>query len=192
MSSCRSRCYDNSGHMVTSDVLVDNVQATRQAIVQCSPCTFPGGSDAQSVNGRINGANINPGTAYWSIDSTYVDIQSVALPYTLAGNAMVPSVCWLAPFDGVVSRLWVRENNAPLDVPETRTYTVFVGRPDVASSVATLLSVQFNSTTLDVTLHDDSHFSVFSRGDVLSLGVLSTNDDSFESTFGVTVTRTST
>jgi len=190
MSSCRSRCYDNSGTVISTDALVDTVQATRQAIVQCSPCTFPGGSDEQSVNGRINVNNIVPGTNYWSIDSTTRDTQSTALPYTLAGNVTVSSACWLAPFNGVVSRMWVRENDAPLTTGETRTYTVYRAQPSIASSTTTLLSVQFNSTTSDVTLHDDSHFSVFNRGDLLSLGVASTNDDSFQSTFGVTIAQT--
>lgn len=191
-----SRCYDNGGRIVGRDTLTSVAQATRQAIVQCLACTSDGGNagggaNAFIVNGRIVAANVQAGVNFWAPTSSSTDVvlASPTLPYTLAGDATVAIACWLAPFAGTVSNWWVR-NDLNLADEDTRTFTLYIGRPSVSSSTATLSSVVFTSATATAVLSDDTSTFAFLSGDLLSIGVATSvaGGETFQATCSFVVT----
>ena len=197
MSSCpSSRCYDTGGRIVGRDTLTSVAQATRQAVVQCLACTSDGGStnggaNAFIVNGRIIAAGVQAGVNFWAPTSSSQQpvLATPTLPYTLAGDVSVSTACWLAPFAGTVSNWWVR-NDLNVGVGETRTFTLYIGRPDVSSSTATLSSVVFTSATATAVLSDDTSTFAFLSGDLLSIGVATSvaGGESFQATCSFVVT----
>ena len=191
-----SRCYDNGGRIVGRDTLTSVAQATRQAVVQCLACTSDGGNagggaNAFVVNGRIIANNVQAGVNFWAPTSSSQNavLATPTLPYTLAGDVSVPTACWLAPFVGTVSNWWVR-NDLNLADEDTRTFTLFLGRPSVSNSTATLASVVFTSATTTATLSDDVNTFSFVAGDLLSIGVATSvaGGETFQATCSFVVT----
>lgn len=196
MSQCPSRCYDNSGRVAGTDSNVEFTHATVAAIVPCSPCSGVAngstllfgavGDNMFVVSGRI-ATNTN-GQIFYALSASPTDSIENTLPYTLIGDTTYPGLCWLAPFAGTVSNLWVRAGAVPVD-DNTRTFTVYLGRPGVADSAPTALSVMYDLASTP-TLTDAVNTVDFEAGDLLSMCVdiqFDGESDNFEVTFSVQI-----
>jgi len=190
MSACRSKCYGMGNVVTGADALVETLQVAQQATLQCTPCASSANiGGTYVVNGRVFSNEPDQSTqTYWALNAMdQNDGSTTALPYTLAG-ATFPGTCWIAPFDGTVSDLIVREDIHPSQ-GVTRTYQVFVSRPDSFSTTATDLTVQFTILSPYV-LVDSAHEFAFREGDLLSMGIFTTGlFDAWVATFSVVVTK---
>jgi len=194
MSQCPSRCYDNGGRVAGSDSNVEFAHATVAAIVPCSPCGAGAvqlfgavGDNMFAVSGRV-AVNSN-NQIFYALSASPNDPSNNSLPYTLIGDTTIASLCWLAPFAGTASNLWARADSIPIGDGNTRTFTVYLGRPGVADSAPTALSVFFNQAT-NVMLSDVGNTFDFEAGDLLSMGIAIAFDgeaDQFDATFSVQI-----
>jgi len=195
MSTCRSRCYDNSGRVSGGDSLVETVQVTRQATFQCAPCAVDsgggggGGGASFTVAGRLEAGNVDANTNYWALDSVTNDlfVTSPNLPYTLAGDVTVEHACWLAPRAGTASTLSVRNGTSMPLGGETRTVALFIGRPGTSSSTVTAASVVFTAASPALLETTSATAFAFEAGDLLSIGVTNSDTDTYQLTFAVTM-----
>ena len=171
-------------------MLVETLQVAQQATLQCTPCETSaqiGGTFV--VNGRVfSNEPVGQIQTYWALNAMdQNDGPATALPYTLTGFTF-PGACWIAPFDGSVSGLIVREDVIPLP-GNTRTYRLFLARPNSFSTTATDLTVQSSNPGPFVHI-DDAHTVSFLEGDLLSMGMLTPQIfDVWTTTFSVVITK---
>jgi len=165
--------------------------------VPCSPCGVgvadgttllfgAVGDNMFAINGRV--AVNTSGVAFYSLSGAPTDNVDNSLPYTLAGDQTIATTCWLAPFAGTVSNLWVRNDDVPV-AQDSRTFSLYIGRPGVFDSGQTALGVSFDASS-NRTLSNTTSSVDFEAGDLLSMGIDISFDgeaDTFVATYSVQI-----